>query len=157
VFSGAAGLLLAGLLQGAMASKLLSIDPYPERIASIIRTHTTPQDKLVVINGGWGEELMRAGRAGLSATGANVFEDPVELEQLKRLGYNRLVILSQSPFQNAVQIINPGQTGMPRGMARDSVTPRTANWPTVFANDDIIIKEIPQKESDSKPTDHAKP
>lgn len=144
VFSGVAGLLLVGLFQGATAFRLLSIDHYPQKIANIIRSQTSPQDKLLAINGGWGgEQFMRTGRAGLSIMDPKVFDDPVELAELKHLGYNRLVIISESPFQNAIQIINPGQTDLRRGMARDALTPTISNWPTVFANDDIIIKKVP--------------
>ena len=111
--------------------------------ASLIRSHTSPQDKLLVINGGWGgEQFMRTGRQGLSIWDAKIFEDPAKYAQLKQLGYNRLVIVSESPYLNAIQIINPGQTGLPRKMAKDYLTPRVDSWPTVLANDDLIIKEV---------------
>jgi len=59
------------------------------------------------------------------------------------LGFNKLVILSESPYQNAIQIINPGQTGIPRVMAKSYVTPLVGKWPTDYETEDIIIKEIP--------------
>jgi hypothetical protein len=62
---------------------------------------------------------------------------------LKQLGFNRLVIISESPFQNAVQIVNPGQTGIPRQMARDKLSTTVEKWPTIYATEDIIIKDIP--------------
>jgi hypothetical protein len=140
----AAMLLLAGLLQGLVSFKALSLDPFPRKIADAIRSHTSPQDKLMLINGGWGgEQLMRTGRNGLSIWSATIFDDAAKYARLKQLGYNRLVIISQSPFQNALQIINPGQAGIPREMARDALTATVEKWPTVFATDDIIIKEIP--------------
>ena len=144
VVLGLAGLLVTGLLQGLVAMKALSIDHFPEKIAGIIRAQTSPQDKLLLINGGWGgDQLIRTGRSGLSIWNARMFEDPAVYARLKALGYDRLVIISQSPFQNAIQIVNPGQTGLPREMARDYLTPRIEKWPTDFANDDIIIKELP--------------
>jgi hypothetical protein len=138
-----AALLLAGLAQGLISFRALSLDPFPVNIASLIRSHTSPQDKLLVINGGWGgEQFMRTGRQGLSIWDAKIFEDPAKYAQLKQLGYNRLVIVSESPYLNAIQIINPGQTGLPRKMAKDYLTPRVDSWPTVLANDDLIIKEV---------------
>jgi hypothetical protein len=139
-----AALLLAGLLQGLISFKALSYDAFPEKMAEIIRRHTDPSDKLMLVNGGWGgEELMRTGRTGLSIWGPDLFDDPAKYARLKQLGYNRLVILSESPYQNAIQIVNPGQTGIPRILARDHLTATVEKWPTVVATDDIIIKEIP--------------
>jgi hypothetical protein len=141
---GLAALLLSGLLQGLVSLKALSNDAFPKKIADLIRSHTSTQDKLAVINGGWGgEQFIRTGRSGVSIWKASVFDNEADYAQLKQLGFNRLVIISQSPFQNAIQIINPGQTAIPRVMARDFLTPRASQWPTVFATDDIIIKEIP--------------
>lgn len=139
-----AAVILAGLLQGLMAYKVLSLDPFPKAITATLRDHTAPTDKLLVINGGWGgDALMRADRRGLSLWDAAPFEDAAKFTRLKELGYNKLVIVSESPFQNAIQIINPGQTGMPRVMAKSYLTPRVEAWPTVFASDDLIIKDIP--------------
>jgi hypothetical protein len=135
---------LLALFQGLISNYAFSFDVYPKRIDAAIREHTQPEDKLVVVNGGWGgRELFCTRRRGLSVWNAKVFDDPEKLARLKALGFNKLVILSQSPFNNAVNIVNPGQTGIPRTMARDYLTPRIEPWPTVFANDDIIIKDIP--------------
>ncbi len=137
-------ILLAGLLQGLMAFKTLSLDHYPQKIADTIRSHTTPQDKLLVINGGWGgEQLMRASRNGLSLWNAEIFEDSKKFARLKQLGYNKLVIVGESPFDNAIRVVNPGQTGIPRALARDWLTPRVEKWPDVLMGDDLIIKAIP--------------
>jgi len=54
-----------------------------------------------------------------------------------------LVIVSESPYQNAIQIVNPGETGIPRVMAKSYLTSLIEKWPTVYATDDIIIKDIP--------------
>ena len=140
----AAMLLLAGLLQGLFALKAFSIDRYPGQIADAILSHTSPQDKLMLINGGWGgEQLIRTGRTGLSIWNMDIFGDAANYARLKQLGYNRLVIISESPFQNAIQIVNPGQTGIPRQMAHDALSATVEKWPTIYATDDIIIKDIP--------------
>ena len=137
-------LILAGLFQGLMSMRAFSFDPFPAMMATAIKDHTLPADKLVVVNGGWGgDELIRAGRSGLSMWDAKAFEDAEAGARLKQLGFNRLVIISEAPFQNAVQIINPGQTGIPRLLAKDYMTPLVEKWPTVYATEDIIIKAIP--------------
>jgi hypothetical protein len=113
-------------------------------MASAIRDHTTPQDKLVILNGGWGgDELMRSGRNGLSMWDTKAFEDPQKYARLKALGFDKLVILSQSPFENAIQVVNPGQTGFQRAMAKSSESAQVKAWPTVYETEDIIIKDIP--------------
>lgn len=140
----AAGILLLALFQSLMGQRAFSFDKYPNRIVAALQQHTAPTDKLIMINGGWGgDELTLAGRKGLSMWNATAFEDPAKAARLKELGFNKLVILSQSPYQNAIQIVNPGQTGIPRIFAKKFLTPLVESWPTVYATEDIIIKEIP--------------
>jgi hypothetical protein len=138
------GIILAALFQGLMMMRAFSFDHFPETVATVIRAQTTPADKLAVINGGWGgDELTRTDRRGLSLWNAKVFEDPTNYARLKALGFTKLVILSESPYQNAIQIVNPGQTDIPRILAKSYMTPLVEKWPTVYATEDIIIKEIP--------------
>lgn len=140
----AAGIILAALFQGLMGMKAFSLDKYPDQIAKAISANTTPADKLAVINGGWGgDELFRTGRRGLSLWNAKIFEDAASHSRLKQLGFTKLVIISQSPYQNAIQVVNPGQTGTPRILAKSYVTPRVEKWPTTYQTDELIIKEIP--------------
>jgi hypothetical protein len=140
----AAVILFAGLFQGLMSLRAFSFDYFPRLITAAIQNHTTAQDKLVVVNGGWGgDELIRAGRTGLSLWDAKTFDNTNNYARLKELGYNKLVILSESPFQNAIEIVNPGQTGIPRIMAKVFLTPLIEKWPAIYTTDDIIIKDIP--------------
>jgi hypothetical protein len=143
--SGVAGvILLAGLFQGLMAFKAFTTDPFPKNITAIIRSQTVPQEKLVVINGGWGgDALISANRQGLSMWNTRSLENPKHIVRLKQLGFTKLVIISESPFQNAIQVINPGQAGIARVMAKSYLTPLVENWPTIYTSDDIIIKGIP--------------
>ncbi|HTV76081.1 MAG TPA: hypothetical protein VMD57_03710, partial [Candidatus Baltobacteraceae bacterium] len=132
------------LLQGLMAMRELTYDPYPAQIAGIIRRNTAPSDKLVIIGGGWGgEELMRSNRQGLSAWDTHIFDRPEDLAKLKSLGYNKLVMISESPFQNAIEVVNPGQAGTPREFYSEQLTAQVENWPTVLQTGDILIKDIP--------------
>lgn len=136
--------IFLALFQGLMSLRAFSFDKFPDRIIATMREHTAPTDRLIVINGGWGgEELICTGRKGLSMWNAKAFEDPEKYAQLKKLGFNKMVILSESPYQNAIQIVNPGQTGIPRIFAKKFLTPLVEGWPTVYATEDIIIKEIP--------------
>ena len=52
-------------------------------------------------------------------------------------------MLSDSPFQNAIEVVNPGQAGTPRELYRTQLTPLVENWPVVLQTDDILIKDIP--------------
>lgn len=132
------------LVQGLMSMKDLTYDPYPARMADLIRQHTAPTDKLIITGGGWGgEELFRSHRQGLSVWDAHIFDRPEDLAKLKSLGYNKLVMVSESPFQNAIQVVNPGQAGIPREVYRESLTPQVEQWPTLVQTEDILIKEIP--------------
>ncbi len=122
----------------------LTYDPYTAKMAQIIREHTAPADKLVVIGGSWGgEELFRSNRQGLSVWDAHIFDQPENLAKLKSLGYNKLVAVSESPFNNAIQVVNPGQTEIPRELAKSHLTPLVESWPADYESGDIIIKEIP--------------
>lgn len=61
---------------------------------------------------------------------------------MKQLGFNKLVILSESPYYNAIQIVNSSQTDIPRVMVKSHVTPLVEKWMTDYETEDIIIKEI---------------
>jgi hypothetical protein len=142
----ATAIIFLALFQGLMAMRAFSFDKFPIAITAAIRDHTTPQDKLVVINGGWGgDELIRADRNGLSMFPWNmkILEIPKSYARLKELGFDKLVIVSESPFQNAIQVVNPGETGIQRVMAKSFLTPQIENWPTVYATENIIIKKMP--------------
>lgn len=143
--TGLAGFLLILCLgQGLLGMRAFSFDEYTPKMSELIKQNTAPTDKLVVIGGGWGgEELIRTGRKGLSAWDAKIFDRPEDLAKLKALGFNKVVLLSESPFENAIQIVNPGQTGLPRIRYEKFMTPLAASWPTVFQNEDILIKTIP--------------
>jgi len=62
-------------------------------------------------------------RSGLSLWNTKVFEDVEKYARLKQLGFNELVSLSESPYHNAIQIVNPGQTDIPCIMVKSHVTP----------------------------------
>jgi hypothetical protein len=141
-------LLILGALQGMVDSKLaLQYDPYPNRIAGIIQRNTAASDKLLIQGGGWGgRELICSKRDGLSVQGASDLARLCEgenLARLRELGFNRVVLLSESPLFAAVQQVNPGNR-YERGRYPASVSPIVDAWPAVFQNEDIVIKQIPE-------------
>ena len=80
------GLIGLSLLQGLMGMKSLTYDPYPAKMADIIRQDTTATDKLVVIGGEWGGEILfRSGRQGLSVWDAHIFDRLEDMAKLKSL------------------------------------------------------------------------
>ena len=141
-----AGLLGLSLLQGLMGMRSLTYDPYPAEMADIIRLHTAPTDKLVVSGGGWGgEELIRANRQGLSVWNPQIFDDPANYAKLKSLGYNKLVMISESPLMLAVRQSTPGGATITRGIYRKLLTPVAEGWKTLFENEDLLIKALPAR------------
>ncbi len=137
-------LLLFALIQGLMGMKILTTDNYPAQMAEIIRKNTSETDKLVMVGGGWGgEEFIRSGRSGLTAWNASIFDNPVNTAKLKSLGFNKLVMISESPFQNAIEVITPGKANTPRTWWRDLATVQVEGWPSIFQSDEIVIKNIP--------------
>jgi len=137
-------LLVLALFQGLMTMKIFTKDDYPSKMAELIKTHTETSDKLIIVGGGWGgEEFMRSMRNGLSAWTPHIFDKPGDLAKLKALGFNKLVMLSESPFKNAIVIVTPGQANTPRTFWSDQITPQVQAWPTLFESKDILIKSIP--------------
>jgi hypothetical protein len=137
--------LVLSLMQGLVSLKLsIFYDPFRKDIVNILKDKTSTTDKLIIAGGGWGgEELFRSGRQGLSIWGTDIFNDPKNLQRLKELGYDRLVLISESPLQYAIQAVNFGETGEPRESYQKYLSPLVQSWPTLFQTDDILIKELP--------------
>jgi hypothetical protein len=138
-------LLLLSLLQGLMQIEALSLtaDPYMREIAKKVTEHTTPEDKLVVINGGWGGDLLiLSGRRGVSADTPEILKQTEQGSSLASLGYNKVVIASESPLLHAAQVTNPGSGQRARTLWRDFAAPDFEDWRVTYASDDIVIKEL---------------
>jgi len=137
-------LLLLALAQGLIEMKIvLDADPYPKYIAGLLKEHTAPADKLLIYGGDWGgAELFLSDRQGLSIWDTSMAEDPGKLNRLRELGYTKLVMLNGSPLLAALEGVNPG-VHVRRRSYREALTPTAEHWPTVFQNDDILIKDIP--------------
>ncbi len=158
-------LALAGLVlvfssvDGVITMKIAAdYDYFPKEMGEVIARHTEPGDRLLVYTCDplWGGEvLFRSDRKGLCVQtlegypkGPNpkgLFEllsNQADLRRLKALGYNKLVLVSQSPVRYAVVASNPGSTRR-REHYPERICAAVDAWPEVFRNQDILIKDIP--------------
>ena len=122
----------------------LTADPYMRNLGKTIAAHTTPEDKLVVINGGWGGDLLiLSGRKGLSADTPEIVNRRQDASSLQDLGYNKAVIASESPLLYAAQTTNPGSGQRVRTSWQMFATPDFEEWREIYRSEDIVIKELP--------------
>ena len=152
------GVVLAlSALDGLIAMKVaLEFDYFPQHASALIRQYTRPEDRIIICGeANWGgEELFRAERRGLSiysftATApapmkglGDLLGSKEDLQRLQSLGYNKLVLLSESPVYWAVQAVNPGSQRQ-RVFYPASISPLVDSWPVVYRSEDLLIKEIP--------------
>jgi hypothetical protein len=145
--SGAVLAILAlSLLQGLIQIEAINLtaDPYMRELAKKVAAHTAPDDKLVVINGGWGGDLLiLSGRRGLSADTPDILNLVQQGRSLQSLGYNKIVIASESPLLHAAQVTNPGSGQHMRTSWQMFATPDLGDWREIYCSDDIVIKELP--------------
>jgi hypothetical protein len=140
------GILLAlSLIQGLMGMKITeNFDPYSQKITAIVEKNTLPTDKLLIQGGGWGGDILTlSNRTGLSIWGTKFIEDPANLKKLKDLGYNKLVMISESPLMHAIQATNPRESSRKRQSYEQQRTKVVENWPVMYQTEDIIIQYIP--------------
>ncbi len=140
------GILLGmSLVQGLMGMKITeTFDPYSKKISTLVEKYTRPTDKLLIQGGGWGGDILnRSNRVGLSIWCTKFLEDPANFEKLKDLGYNKLVMISESPMMHAIQAVNPGESDRKRESYEQQRTTIARNWPILYQTEDIIIQEIP--------------
>lgn len=142
---GTASILFLALIQGWIGMEMvMQFDPYRKQIAAQIAANTNPSDKLLIVGGGWGgDQLILSKRQGLSIWNAKFLEDPQILGKLKELGYNRLVLISQSPLLHSLMVTNPGGGTQKREVYQTALSPIAQDWPIVIENADIQIRKIP--------------
>jgi len=135
--------LLLSLLQGLMTIEALVSDPYPKTLAATLMIQTSPEDRLLMINGGWGGDLLiRSKRQGLSIDDLSILNDSNSANRLRELGYTKLAVASESPLLYSLQVTNPGSADLKR-ITWENLMPEKANaWETIFQSDDLIIKKI---------------
>jgi len=143
--SAAAAVLALSLVQGLMGiHQVLQFDPYPKKMAAIIDRWTNANENVIIRGGGWGGELLfLSHRSGLSIWDTGFLDQSDNLENLKKLGYTKLVMVSESPLLHAVQISNPGAAEQKREFYTDSLLGNAKNWPSIYQDEEICIKSIP--------------
>jgi len=142
---GIVAVALLSTVQGLIGLEAIQTDPYKDKIVEAIKQHTTQDDKLLIVEGGWGGDfLFLSDRQGLSIWTAGMLDEGSNLQRLRKLGYNKLVLISDSPLLTALQIINPGNADYQRRTYERALSERSRLWPTVYQDEDILIKSIPQ-------------
>lgn len=140
-------LLLLSLLQGLMQIEALTLtpDPYMRQLGKTIAAHTAPDDKLLMINGGWGGDLLiLSGRRGVSADNPDILQTREKGRSLQSLGYNKIVIASESPLLHAAQSTNPGSSNKKRVLWESFTTEASTEWENVYRSEDMVIKKLPR-------------
>lgn len=155
----AAAMLVFSAIDGVIAMKVAGdYDSFPKEMSVLIREHTGPADRLLVYTCDplWGGEvLFRSDRKGLCVPILNgtpdgptpkglfdLLNSEADLRRLKSLGYNKLVLVSESPVRYAVAASNPG-THRKRAHYPERISTTVDGWPEVYRTEDILIKKIP--------------
>lgn len=139
------GVLLLGAVQGLIGMEvMLNYDPYGKRVAGIIRSHVGEEEKVLIQGGGWGGQLlMLSDRDGLTIFADDTLTDPAKVTDLRRRGYTKLVMVSESPLLWALKKTNPGAGALERESYRQHWAPEIDRWPTDYADEDLLIKRLP--------------
>jgi hypothetical protein len=148
--TGVLAVLMLSLLQGLMQIEALNLtaDPYMRELAKKVVAHTAPDDRIVVINGGWGGDLLiLSGRSGISADSPDIVNMREQGSSLKSLGYNKLVIASESPLLHAAQATNPGSANRKRVLWESFATEAISMWEDIYRSQDMVIKKLPDTPS----------
>ncbi len=139
-------LLTLSLLQGLMQIEALNLtaDPYMRNLARKVAAHTEPNDKLVVINGGWGGDLLiLSGRQGISADTPDILKVTQGDKSLQSLGYNKIIMVSESPLLHAAQITNPGSAHRNQVTWQSFQSQLFDASDAIYTDSDIAILRIP--------------
>lgn len=151
--------LVFSAIDGIIAMKIsLDYDPFPRQMSLLLRQYTQPADKLLVFkcDPEWGAEvLFRSDRNGLvvptlksSPNGPTpkglleLLDSETDLRRLQSLGYNKLVLISESPVRFAVEAVNPNSQRK-RFFYPATISSKVDAWPVVYRSENILIKEIP--------------
>ncbi len=151
-------ILIFSAVDGIVAMKVsLLYDPFKKNLAAVIHEQTKPADKLVIFDpDDWGGEILfRSERNGLcvfslenpqgvsTAKGlTELLTNEEDLHRLKALGYNKLVLLGESPVRYAVEAANPNSHKVRRHFP-ESISLNVDAWPVVYHSEDMLIQEIP--------------
>ena len=136
--------MLASTLQGLFGMEALFRDPYHKSAAERLKKLTSPEDRLLIVEGGWGGDyLFRSDREGLSIWDTKFLDDKRNLKRLRSLGFNKLVLFRESPLLAALQQNNPGNESYQRKTYDHLLTESARQWRTLYEDEDMAIKELP--------------
>lgn len=136
--------MLASTLQGLFGMEALFRDSYHQSAAKRLQELTSPEDRLLIVEGGWGGNyLFLSGRNGLSIWNTAFLDKKDNLDRLKSMGFNKLVLFSESPLLTALQQNNPGNEGYRRKTYDRALTDSARQWTTLYEDEDMAIKELP--------------
>jgi len=155
----AGAVLVSSAIDGVITMKIAGdYDYFPQYVSAALLRHTGPRDRLLVYTCDplWGGEvLFRSQRQGLCVSTLqsqpngpapkglfDLLENPADLDRLKSLGYNKLVLVSESPVRYAVAACNPGSKRR-RARYPDQLPANAQAWPDVYRTEDLLIKSIP--------------
>ena len=136
--------ILTALFQGMIGMKVVQqFDPYPKRIAKLVQDHTKKEDRLFIIGGGWGGDvLFQAKRQGLSIWNTQFLEDSSNLKKARELGFTKLVVVRESPLLVALQKTNPGGADYSGEPFSRFLSPIASRWPPLYEDEQLMIREI---------------
>jgi hypothetical protein len=131
--------------QGILGEHVVQFfDGYPYAMSKVIKQYTRETDKLLIQGGGWGGQLLfLADRRGLTIWNTTLLEDHSVYERLRQLGFNKLVMVSETPMLTAIRHTHETSATMKRESYEAATTPIVKTLPTIFQNEDILIKELP--------------
>ena len=152
--------LVCSAISGLITMNIaMDYDYFPSQVSSTIQQNTRPEDRLIIykFDPEWPSELLfLAKRNGLFVATFNgdphdpvdkglqaLLDDETSLQRLQSLGYNKLVLVSESPVRFAVEASKPGSHRQ-RTFYPATVSPKVDAWPVVYRSDDILIRDIPQ-------------
>jgi trehalose/maltose hydrolase-like predicted phosphorylase len=83
------------------------------------------------------------GRNGLNIWNTAFLEKNGNLDRLKSIGFNKLVLFSESPLLTALQQNNPGNEGYRRKTYDRALSESARQWTTLYEDEDMAIKQLP--------------
>jgi len=139
-------ILAASLIQGSVGREVvLQFDPFPKKAARSLAEHTSPQDRLLIVGGGWGGNLlMLSQRDGLSLWNTELLESKGNLAKAVEFGFTKLVLIRESPLLVALQKTNPGGAEYSAKPFSDYLTPAAERFPILYQDEQLMIRQFPQ-------------
>jgi len=142
VFVGLTGSLFQGMIGREVVGQF---DPYPKQVAEVVAQHTVPTDRLLVVGGGWGGDILqRSSRSGLSIWDTKNLDEPAWYQEAISKGFNKVVIILDSPLLVALQKTNPGMATFERKSFEHFLSPAARGLRVVFKDENVLILSLPK-------------